>query len=64
VWGLTFLVIAFTISRAPEPGWVAVAMIGICFVAVMVSGLVDTHAERRGRAAKDRGDTDAGSKGS
>lgn len=53
VWAVTFFSIAFTLSRAPEPGIVAAAAIATCCVAVIVMGFLDTRADReKGAASK------------
>lgn len=51
--GLTFFTIAFIIRRVPEPGWIAVAAIGVCFVLVIATGSADTHAYRKRLSASD-----------
>ena len=50
MWGLTFFAIAYTVKHASETGMIAVVLIGICFVAVMISGIADTRAARKGGA--------------
>jgi hypothetical protein len=46
-WGFAFFAIAFTIWRAPHPGWRAAAAVGACLVAIIVVGIFDTRADRR-----------------
>ena len=48
--GLTFFAVAFTVARAPDPGWAAAAAIGVCFVGIIASGFADTRAAERNRA--------------
>ena len=43
VLGLMFFTIAWVVARAPEPGWIAAAAIGLCFLLAIVSGFADTH---------------------
>jgi preprotein translocase subunit SecG len=47
VWAITFFSIAFTLSRAPQPGLGAVFAIALCFGAVVVMGFLDTRADRK-----------------
>jgi hypothetical protein len=63
MWGLTFFAIAYTVKHASEPGMIAVVLIGICFVAVMISGIADTRAARRGESAGEHRGMDAGTNG-
>ena len=44
-----FFAIAFTLSRAPDPGVVAAVAIGLCFIVVVVAGIVDTALNRKKR---------------
>ena len=54
VWALTFFSIAFTLSRAPEPGLGAALAIALCFGAVIVMGILDTRADRRSNRGGNR----------
>lgn len=46
VWALTFFTIAAILSRAHEPGGLAVLVIGVCLVAVIVAGFADAREQR------------------
>ena len=61
ILALMFFAIAFTLSRAPEPGLVAAIAVGVCFVSMIVAGFADTKADRDNRAGSQHGKNEDGS---
>lgn len=59
IFGTTFFAIASTLARAPEPGWIAVFLVGACFVAIIASGYADTRSARQRRIAKGKSGSEA-----
>jgi preprotein translocase subunit SecG len=47
ILAITFFVVAFIVSRAPDPGAGAAIAIGLCFVSVIVMGYVDTRSQSK-----------------
>lgn len=54
VLAVTFFSIAFTLARAPNPGFGAAIAIGLSFVAVVVMGTIDTRADRKSKGEDHR----------
>ena len=54
LWGATFIVIGVGILRDPRPSSFSVTLFFACFIALGISGFMDTRAERRRQWSEQR----------